>query len=334
MKVALLFSGISYQEDYIHFSKKVGNINFVESFRNYTEYLFPLFEKEESDIYLSTNKTAKTPQLVNLYQPKKITFQGNTRNQRIVWGLYEILNSGAEYDLVIVTRFDLLFHLSFEYDPTTLNLMSVLEAPHLIDDNLYIFPGKYLQEFYQFAQNHYNSPFPHYHNNLKDFEQIFGWVNFIHNENRGIVELSSYSIYREWLYVFHHNIIRPLNKDRMPFSLNRELILEGFHKKNQLHQHYNIEELSNSPVLKEDVFDMRGACEDDEHEYHCCFFPRLGIFKSIQRLFPVKVLIAEKMEKYFLQFLSPDQIIIQKTDLLLERVFYPTFNFCLFQKLN
>jgi hypothetical protein len=102
------------------------------------------------------------------------------------------------YDLVLITRFDLLFQKDFnksniEFDK--FNMVSILEKPNLICDNFYLFPYKFLKPFSEIAKNNFTSRF----HDMKDelYAKINeNSVNYILNENCSISELSFYKIVR------------------------------------------------------------------------------------------------------------------------------------------
>ena len=69
------------------------------------------------------------------------------------------MNNNIEYDLVFITRFDLLFQKNFNESNIQLdkfNLVSKLEHPKLICDNLYIFPFSKLKQFYTIVELYIN----------------------------------------------------------------------------------------------------------------------------------------------------------------------------------
>jgi len=112
------------------------------------------------------------------------------------------LKSNIKYDLVLITRFDLLFQKDFNNSNIQLdkfNLVSILEKPNLICDNFYLFPHKYLEDFLKIINNKKINTSHHY---LKyDIEGINGkdFVNYILNNNKGIGRLEFYKIVRTYV---------------------------------------------------------------------------------------------------------------------------------------
>ena len=59
-----------------------------------------------------------------------------------------ISTNPRSYDLILITRFDLLFQKKFHESNINFdkfNIVSILERPDLICDNFYLFPYKYIQ---------------------------------------------------------------------------------------------------------------------------------------------------------------------------------------------
>ena len=90
------------------------------------------------DIYFSTNEMEQKSQkeIINQYRPLKCSFLKNEqnghlgRNKKILNVIDLCLNNNINYDLVLITRFDLLFKKKFEksnIDYEKLNLVSILE---------------------------------------------------------------------------------------------------------------------------------------------------------------------------------------------------------------
>lgn len=112
------------------------------------------------------------------------------------------LSSNIEYDLVLITRFDLLFQKDFKESNIQLdkfNLVSILEKDHLICDNFYLFPYKYLEKFYNIIVN--KSINISHHCLKSDIENINGkdFVNYILNNYCNVGNLEFYKICRTYV---------------------------------------------------------------------------------------------------------------------------------------
>lgn len=119
--------------------------------------LFLIFLKKKGydiDVYFTTNTLNDKDkiELCKAYKPVKCDFIDNypdktiSRNTKIKNVAELCLSTNMNYDLVLITRFDLLFQKKFhesniQFDK--FNLVSILERPHLICDNFYLFPFKY-----------------------------------------------------------------------------------------------------------------------------------------------------------------------------------------------
>lgn len=208
MKLAVLLFGLSKCE-YHHWSlKKNVLIDYNESYNNYKKYIFDFFKNKgyDIDIYFSTNlmNNEDKQEIINKYQPLKYNFIKNnkdkikSRNIRLNHVIDLCLTSKIEYDLVLITRFDLLFKKDFEnsnIDYDKFNLVSILQRPELICDNFYLFPYKYLIIFSNIVKKNLSKSF---HRIQKDLYEKFNIenINYINNENCVIAALSFYKIIR------------------------------------------------------------------------------------------------------------------------------------------
>jgi len=204
MKIAILFFGVSKGE-YYHFGSK--SIDYLKSYDNYKKYLFDFFLKKgyEIDIYFTTNilDDEEKKKLCNTYNPIKCNFIQNesngtiSRNKKFCNVMELCMNTNEHYDLCLITRFDLLFQKYFNQSNIQLdkfNLVSILESPHLICDNFYLFPYKYMNNFYDIVKNNNHS----FHNIKNAIEKCVGSknMNYILNEHVCVGHLSFYKIVR------------------------------------------------------------------------------------------------------------------------------------------
>lgn len=207
-KIALLFFGMSVNPEYRHWGNMTVNVHWKNSYENYKKYIFNFFENKgyEIDVYFTTNKLSnkEKTELCKTYNPIKYNFVDNHTDKRIsrntkIKNVVELcLSTDINYDLVLITRFDLLFKKNFVNSNIKLNkfnLVSKLEEPSLICDNFYLFPYKYLSDFVNVInKNKYNS----FHEIKNDIENINGkqFVNYILNNNRKANDLDFYKIQR------------------------------------------------------------------------------------------------------------------------------------------
>ena len=205
-QLAIILFGMSYCE-YVHWlTKNRLLIDFRESVDNYNTHIVGYFDELKYDInfYLSTNKLdpKNEKKLMETYKPIASRFYENkknknaSRNEKVLGGIKLCLDNTKEYDLVLLTRFDLLFQddwRDFDIDFDKLNITSVLETDSVICDNLYIMPYNMLHEFYKIGKNKINET---WHNLKNPLTNSFGEINYIKNEKKTIVELTFYKIVR------------------------------------------------------------------------------------------------------------------------------------------
>jgi hypothetical protein len=202
--MALILFGIHYMENYHHW--KLGNvtIDFARYYDNIKKNIIDYFGKKyDIDIYISTNMSKKAGELMRIYKPVQFNFNQFDRDKKICAGLGMVINritKGARYDQVLITRFDIFFCENFtneniKYD--NLNLISILEQPHLICDNFYMFPIKYIYNFYRIFKNirlHTGVDYLPAHHLRKVFDIYFN-VNYVKNEHRDVGNLSFYKLH-------------------------------------------------------------------------------------------------------------------------------------------
>ena len=165
--LALLLFGISYRKIH-HHRGKVHFTNYKKSLDNYKEFIFNYFNKlgYKIDIYISTNQYEDKNEFINFlntYRPVKYTTLPDakptknnskvnilSRNEKLNSVIDICLNENKNYDLTLITRFDLLFKKKFKilnFDLNKINISSILEKRDVICDNFYLFDYKYLKQF-------------------------------------------------------------------------------------------------------------------------------------------------------------------------------------------
>lgn len=203
--IALLFFGIHYQENmYIN-----SNINYPHriDFRYYVKNIREKFidyfkQFYNMDIFLSTNESSIQNELIQTYQSKKYSFNNQRgRNTKIKRGLQLIIEymkeRGIVYNAIAIIRFDIYFLKNFVINQNIymnkLNLVSILEQNHLIDDNFYLFPINYLYNMYEIFCTCTDIKKEEAHYLKKLFDKYFK-VNYICNENKFVSKLSFYKL--------------------------------------------------------------------------------------------------------------------------------------------
>jgi hypothetical protein len=211
MKIAIILFGISYTEEYKHWSNINYKIDYRKSLDNYKRYIFDYYKKNgyTCDVYISTYDSAMNEELLEHYKPVQYYINNKfdvnricSRNDLFVKGinlyLEHAIQNKINYDLVLITRFDLEFKISFDdvkINNNTINIVSELETPDAIDDNLYILPHKYvlylknITKINRLYESHYIK---------KNLVYILKTqkINYLKNENCMVNDLTFYKIIR------------------------------------------------------------------------------------------------------------------------------------------
>ena len=157
-QLAVILFGISYYEKYNHRDGETYDIDYMNSYANYKQFIFDYFLKKgyNCDVYYVTNIHDMKTNLEKDYNPIKCLYQDNNevnkhycKNNKLVKAIDLCLKQNLIYDHCLITRFDLLFKDNFDninYDK--LNLISILEHPSLICDNFYFMPYSLLAKFF------------------------------------------------------------------------------------------------------------------------------------------------------------------------------------------
>lgn len=207
MKLAILLFGLSKTEIIHHSGNKIF-IDYEKSYENYKKIIFDYFENigYDIDVFFTTNilDNKNEKKICEIYKPIKYNFIEKARHEKLNNVIELCINSRITYDLILITRFDLLFQKNFSesnIDFDKFNLVSILEKPHLICDNFYLFPYKYLKIFSKIVKEtiiRENSNVCAFHNIQKHLYHELGInsVNYILNENCFVYQLSFYKIVR------------------------------------------------------------------------------------------------------------------------------------------
>ena len=198
MKLALLLSGISLEINRHWQYGTLYSVDYNNSYENYQKYIFEYFKNlgYDIDVYISTNILSEKyrDDLLNKYKPVKFNFIEDvediqlSKNSKIDDVVNLCLSEGREYDLIMITQFDLLFTRDFANSNLQLdkfNIVSTSYDPDYICDNFYIFPYNYLSEFSKLIKS--NSYFI-----KKGFENIGCPINYILNEQTDNIAMLSF----------------------------------------------------------------------------------------------------------------------------------------------
>ena len=220
-KIAICFFGLSKCKDgECRRNKKCMEIDhFKYNYDNYQEKIFDYFlgKGYKIDVYFSTNDTMNDidkNKLINAYKPINYNFIDEnlfpvvpvrgpsplkmaSKHRKVENVLEMCLDSKIDYDLVLLTRFDLIFNDNFNESNIELdkfNIVSELESKHVICDNFYLVPFKYLREFLEIAKD-YRTTLKGYHVMRGSIEKRLNTeINMIKNEKKPVLDLTFYKI--------------------------------------------------------------------------------------------------------------------------------------------
>jgi hypothetical protein len=206
MTVAIVLFGISKAEHkhWSHAHAKT-EINYNKSIENYKEHIYEYFSEQDQDIdvYITTNEMHESEQLniLNIYQPKKYCFMKNhvdkiiSRNMKMCEVMKLCLESEKHYDLVLITRFDLIFKKKFSesnIDLTKFNVTTTHDKNVHICDNFYLFPYDSLKPLYDIVNADHNKMCHHIKNEIENINGI-EYINYIYDRDKN---QQFYEIYR------------------------------------------------------------------------------------------------------------------------------------------
>ena len=212
MKLAVLFFGKSKCKHYHYWNHTTNVIDYEKSYENYQKYIFDFFKSKgyDIDVYFSTNilNDIDRKKICETYNPVKCNYieditvnteQDNNlaRNTKFDNVLDLCIQSGITYDLILITRFDLLFKKDFNQsniDLDKFNLVSILERPNLVCDNFYLFPYNFLEKFSIISKKYLYKRFHDIQSDLYDSFKREN-VNYILNEGVLVKDLSFYKVY-------------------------------------------------------------------------------------------------------------------------------------------
>lgn len=207
-KIALILFGISYKDSNNPNEDPLKKeIDFRESYENYNEKIIKYFKNKgyEIDIFASTNTIPFNikDDLKKYYNPIIIIESDDdnpllSRHIKLINGINSVLEYNNEYEFCILIRFDLNINDNFDnIDINKINIISKLENPELIDDNIYIIPYSKLKQFYDVLIDTAKKYNYFYHSMKHEFLKITD-IHYIKNEENilGVGGLSFFTIKR------------------------------------------------------------------------------------------------------------------------------------------
>lgn len=208
MKMAILLCGLHYYTNYNHHRGETKTIDFRKYVKNIKTHIYDFFNCE-MDTFISTNRSEKLEELLKIYNPKDYEATVNLpqhiqmgeivfKKLRVMKLLMDYIEKTKEkYDVVLMTRFDIYFMkelVNIDFDK--LNVVSILEDNCYCDDNLFIFPIRYLHLIFNLITNEFTKHHaPYVLHLMKNIYERHMSVNYIQNECVEVPFLSFYKLY-------------------------------------------------------------------------------------------------------------------------------------------
>lgn len=155
--MAVCFSGLHYLENYSNTNcNNIININYKEYIKNIKTKIYGYFEKDFNiDTFICTHMSDHFQDLLQTYSV--VRYRIDTDQQIYYLKKLKVLHllqnyikeTNKQYDVVLLTRFDIYIMKEFTNDNVfldKLNIVSILENDNICDDNLFIFPINYLKK--------------------------------------------------------------------------------------------------------------------------------------------------------------------------------------------
>ena len=205
----VIFFGFHYRQKYVPEDRRgergqYWGIDFRKSIENYAN-LFSKILGNPIKFYGSTYSSDLEIELMKAYPFEEINIEDykknennnfpKGRNNHLKKGVKLAMESGLDFERVIITRFDLLFDSkisSEEFDFSKLNISSRLEKNRFICDNFYLFPGSMIHNVYDCFKSLDYKP----HEIEPKLVEKCGNLHLVRNENTLVSKLSFYDLVR------------------------------------------------------------------------------------------------------------------------------------------
>ena len=221
-RFALILTGLSWAVPRAHYWPWLSNwavykTDYRESLANYRARVLGSFTGWGADVFCVTNPSPVAEQLLRDYTPRAALFlqarprdpPWRSKQQKLLAGVrlcIEAARRGVSYSMVVITRFDLLF--SQPIFPTlrtdSLNVVSHLERPNLIDDNFYAMPLSMLPSFAEIVRDH-SALYASHKAYLEQFRKRQLQLHIMHEERRQIEDLTFFCVVRISNFSFQAN---------------------------------------------------------------------------------------------------------------------------------
>jgi len=228
-KIALALYGIHYLSNYVARSRRT-MVDYNRSLENYKKFIFDYYTKKgyEIDVLISTYKSIKLKKLLKNYKPISTHIQKYEdisnkhskyikRNINVIECLKlikkKIKNKNIRYKFVILTRFDLMFRISFDKLSINYNKFNIAfkvktkenNIAKSVDDNFFIFNTTFLNAFLKI--NMINKKIVG-HKIIKPLQMEINKknINFMIDGNFSCVSTPIYDIVRSTMAVLLYNL--------------------------------------------------------------------------------------------------------------------------------
>jgi hypothetical protein len=246
-KMAVFICGIHYYEQYKNNNaNKIIDVDFREYYQNIKSKFMDFFSKKyDIDIFISSNESKISDELNVYYSPKICHLRNIGKRASRILKIIELFNEytkehNINYDLIGILRFDIYFMENFNNIVLdNFNIVSILEIPNSVDDNVHIFPAYYLSKFYDIIKKvvEANPNICNLHNLRDIFEENFN-VNYLENGNCFVRNLNFFKL----CYNFE-------------FIMNKTIFTENVKYTNTNNKNINM-------MIKNDVIYLNKTCQE------------------------------------------------------------------------
>lgn len=170
MRIAVILKGMSLQDNFLHFSKSKMNVNWNMAKDNIKTQLIDnaISRGYSVDVFLASYQGEHTNELIEFYKPKAHIFCETTPETNQLSHLLNVLEpSFADYDFVVISRFDIKFKTNV-YDVAKLETLKTVLFPwrennNIVGDCLFIVPGRYVKDVISIVTENYKNKHSSFH---------------------------------------------------------------------------------------------------------------------------------------------------------------------------